>query len=67
MVKRKSDTTIPVRTTAELKQEADKVLKSLGITLSDGVNLFLRQVVADQGLPFQPKLAQQAKLREGAQ
>jgi DNA-damage-inducible protein J len=64
MVKRKSDTTIQVRTTAELKQEADKVLKSLGITLSDEVNMFLRQVVADQGLPFQPKLAQQTKSGE---
>jgi DNA-damage-inducible protein J len=64
MVKRKSDTTIQVRTTAELKQEADKVLKSLGITLSDGVNMFLRQVVADQGLPFQPKLAKSVKQGE---
>jgi DNA-damage-inducible protein J len=64
MVKRRADTTIQVRTNAELKIATDKVLKNLGITLSDGINIFLRQVVADQGLPFQPKLSQQVNQEE---
>jgi addiction module RelB/DinJ family antitoxin len=57
MERRRSDATIQVRTTAELKKEADGVLKGLGFTLSDGINVFLRQVVADRALPFQPRLA----------
>jgi addiction module RelB/DinJ family antitoxin len=56
MERRRSDATIQVRTSAELKKDADSVLKSLGFTLSDGINVFLRQVVVDRALPFQPHM-----------
>jgi addiction module RelB/DinJ family antitoxin len=56
MARRISDATIQVRTSAELKRNADEVLKSLGFTLSDGINVFLKQVVVDRALPFQPHL-----------
>lgn len=38
------------------KQEADRVLKNMGMTLSDGIRLFLYQVIANQSLPFKVKV-----------
>jgi DNA-damage-inducible protein J len=38
-----------------LKREADEVLRSLGITLSEGIRLFLVQVVARKALPFKAR------------
>ena len=35
-----------------LKEEASKVLEDLGLTLSDGIRMFMTQVVMTQGLPF---------------
>jgi len=40
----------------ELKNEAEVVLKELGISLSDAINIFLTQVVLHNGLPFELKL-----------
>ena len=40
----------------ELKQNAADVLAQCGLTLSDGIRLFLRQVVAQRGLPFDVKV-----------
>lgn len=36
----------------ELKEEAQDVLNRFGLNLSDAIRLFLRQVVAAKGLPF---------------
>jgi DNA-damage-inducible protein J len=36
----------------QLKEEASKVLEDLGLTLSDGIRMFMTQVVMTQGLPF---------------
>jgi DNA-damage-inducible protein J len=38
-----------------VKLEADRVLRSMGITLSDGIRLFLFQVIAEKALPFKIK------------
>lgn len=43
---------VRARIEAELKQEAIAVLKANGLDLSDGIRLFLRQVVRNNGLPF---------------
>ena len=40
----------------EAKAEAKEVLTSLGLTLSDAVNLFLYQVKLRQGIPFEIEL-----------
>jgi len=37
----------------ELKDRASNVLAECGLNLSDAIRLFLRQVVAQQGLPFE--------------
>ncbi|MDR2576191.1 MAG: type II toxin-antitoxin system RelB/DinJ family antitoxin [Treponema sp.] len=38
------------------REAAEKVLNGLGISISDGIRMFLKQVHIDQGLPFQPSL-----------
>ena len=39
----------------ELKENATRILASCGLNVSDAVRLFLRQVVAQNGLPFEVK------------
>ncbi len=39
----------------DLKDRASEVLAECGLKLSDAIRLFLRQVVAHQGLPFKIK------------
>lgn len=50
------------RVEPELKDSANEVLAQLGLTLSDGIRLFLRQVVASGGLPFDVKVPNAATL-----
>ena len=40
----------------EIKESAAQVLAACGLSLSDGIRLFLRQVVAERGLPFEVKV-----------
>ena len=51
-----ANTTIQVRTDAEVKSAADTIFNNLGITISDGINIFLRQVNIHGGFPFDVKL-----------
>jgi DNA-damage-inducible protein J len=46
---------IRARIEPELKNEATKVLNSLGLTPSAAIRIFLQQVVSEQGLPFPVK------------
>jgi DNA-damage-inducible protein J len=46
------NTTIQIRTDTEVKEAADSIFNRLGITMSDGINIFLRQVRLYQGFPF---------------
>ena len=50
------NTTIQIRTDPELKAAADLIFNKLGITMSDGINIFLRQVNMHNGFPFELKL-----------
>ena len=43
---------LSIRIDTEIKEQAEEVLNRLGLTLSSGVNVFLKKVVAEQGLPF---------------
>ena len=47
--------TFTFRLTPEVKQEASELFESLGITLSDAINLFLHQSIREGGLPFDVK------------
>lgn len=52
----KRDTDIRVRVNADLKQSTQNILKELGLSMSDAVNLFLIQVEQHRGLPFPVQL-----------
>ncbi|MDR2713425.1 MAG: type II toxin-antitoxin system RelB/DinJ family antitoxin [Clostridiales bacterium] len=43
---------INVRTDAAIKAQAQKIFESIGLDLSTAVNLFLRQTVKANNLPF---------------
>jgi DNA-damage-inducible protein J len=48
---------IQVRMDETVKTQAVEVLNSLGMDTSTAINIFFRQVIAENGLPFQPKKA----------
>ena len=43
---------INVRTEPEAKIEAENVFRSIGISTSDAINIFLKQVARRQAIPF---------------
>ena len=47
------DAVIRARVDAELKESASRVLASCGLDPSEAIRLFLKQVVAHQGIPFE--------------
>jgi DNA-damage-inducible protein J len=49
-------TDVRSRIEPEIKDRATAVLASCGLNLSDAIRLFLRQVVAQEGLPFEVKI-----------
>lgn len=60
-------TDVRSRVEPEIKESATEVLAQCGLTLSDGIRLFLRQVIAEKGLPFEvkvPNAATQASMAE---
>ncbi len=55
------------RISHELKRDSEAVLNALGLSLSDGIRLFLKQVVTHQAIPFEiktPNAATLAAMRE---
>ncbi len=44
------------RVEPQVKEEAEKVLETLGIPMSNAVGMFLRQVVLQRGIPFEMKI-----------
>lgn len=53
-----ANVTTSIRIDAETKKAATELLNDLGLDLSSAVNVFLRQVVLQGGLPFQIKYPQ---------
>ena len=54
------------RVEPEIKEQAEQVLERLGISMSNAVGMFLRQVVLQRGLPFEVKLPQEKPVAYGA-
>ena len=48
--------TIRARVGSKLKANAEAVLHKLGLTASDAIRLFYRQIALRKGLPFDVKL-----------
>ena len=52
------NTTISVRMDAELKNDAEGILSSLGLTPSQAINVFYKQITFQNGLPFPVEIPQ---------
>lgn len=50
------NTVIQARVDETAKREAETILNELGISLSDGIRMFISQVRISKGLPFRPSL-----------
>jgi DNA-damage-inducible protein J len=50
------ESVIRARIEPDLKDEATKVLQSMGLTPSAAIRIFLQQVVAEKALPFTVKV-----------
>ena len=55
--------TIRARVDAKLKADAEAVLDKLGLTASEAIRLFYRQVALRKGLPFDVRLPNAATRR----
>lgn len=49
---------ISVRVDDKLKRDSSKILDELGLDMTTGVRIFLKQVVMSKGLPFDVSLKQ---------
>jgi DNA-damage-inducible protein J len=47
-----ASTTINIRTDSEIKHQAQRIFESLGLDMTTAVNIFLRQTVRQQDMPF---------------
>lgn len=50
----KETTKMTFRVDKNLKQQAEQVFATMGMTMSGAINIFLSQVVREQRLPFHP-------------
>jgi DNA-damage-inducible protein J len=48
--------TIQFRTDESTKKQSVEIFQQLGITMSDAINMFLRQSILHGGLPFELKI-----------
>lgn len=48
--------TTTMRLDPELKDEALRILEPLGLNLTSAVNIFLKAVIREKGLPFDVKM-----------
>ncbi|MDR1735253.1 MAG: type II toxin-antitoxin system RelB/DinJ family antitoxin [Oscillospiraceae bacterium] len=48
--------TIQFRTDEATKHQSGEIFQQLGITMSDAINMFLRQSILHGGLPFELKI-----------
>lgn len=50
------------RVEPKVKEQAEQVLEQLGISMSNAVNLFLKQIIIQRGIPFEVKLPENIPL-----
>lgn len=55
------NTIVQTRIDSESKAQAEAIFRQMGMSLSDGIRIFLCQVINDKALPFQPRTAPEFK------
>jgi DNA-damage-inducible protein J len=56
-------TTIRARTSPELKEEVEGILRELGLNTTEAINIFFSQIRLRHGLPFDVRIPNKATLR----
>ncbi len=59
-----SKTSMSIRLDSEVKEQAQQVFSNLGMDMTTAINIFLRQAIQYQGLPFDVRLYENRKLLE---
>ena len=49
-------TNLNIRTDKDIKEAAEQIFNELGISMTTAVNIFLRQAIRSNGIPFELKL-----------
>ena len=49
-------TNLNIRTDKEIKDQAEKIFNEVGLNMTTAVNMFLRTVIREHGIPFELKL-----------
>lgn len=49
-------TNLNIRTDKEIKVQAEKIFDALGLNMTTAINIFLRQAIRENGIPFEVKL-----------
>ena len=55
-------TSMSIRLDSEVKEQAQQVFNHLGMDMTTSINIFLRQAIQYQGLPFDVRLDENQKL-----
>ncbi len=59
-----SKTSMSIRLDSEVKEQAQQVFSNLGMDMTTAINIFLRQAIQYQGLPFDVRLDENRRLLE---
>ena len=49
-------TNLNIRTDKEIKEQAEQIFSDLGLNMTTAVNMFLRSIIRENGIPFDLKL-----------
>lgn len=49
-------TVIQTRIDSSVRQSAENILNLMGLSLNDGIRMFLHQLVTDRAMPFRPSV-----------
>lgn len=49
-------TNLNIRTEKEIKTAAERIFNDLGLTMTTAINIFLRQSIRENGIPFELRL-----------
>ena len=50
-------TNINIRTDSAIKAQAESIFEAFGLNMSTAINMFLRQTIRENGIPFELKLS----------
>ncbi len=59
-------TNLNIRTDKEIKEQAEMIFSDLGLNMTTAINIFLRTIIREQGIPFNLKLDTPNNLTDSA-